>query len=102
MEAQQEQMRQMQAAHENQIAQMNHRERTRDSEIAQMRQMMERLVQSSVTRNPFVAQSSDGLDIPDTASPCRVMAKSYVASRPGDVSGLLCPDSHKHFFIYNG
>jgi hypothetical protein len=82
----QAQMRQMQEAHENEIAQMNERDKACDIEIAQICQMIEPLVLSSLTRNQFVAQRTDGQDIPNTASPCSVMAKSSVASQPGDVS----------------
>ncbi len=79
---------------------MNHKDHTRDIEIAQMYETIECLVQSSLTRNQFVAQRTDGQDIPNTASPCSVMAKSSVASQPGDVSWLLRPENHKHLFIY--
>jgi hypothetical protein len=82
----QAQMRQMQEAHENEIAQMNERDKAHDTEIAQMLQTIECLVQSSLTRNQFVAQRTDGQDIPNTAFPQGLMAKSSVANRPGDVS----------------
>jgi hypothetical protein len=65
---------------------MNHKDHTRDIEIAQMYETIECLVQSSLTRNQFVAQRTNGQDIQDIASPRSVMAKSFVASWPGDVS----------------